>query len=138
MRKQRRSFLKKIGAGLAGLGLVSASISPAKAANDIKGKFVHMVFFWMKESVDDSQKKDFIKDLHDFINNVDVIKSSHVGEPAQTPREVVDNSYTYCLVVTFESKEDQDIYQEHELHKKFIEVSKDKWDRVQVYDSWAL
>jgi hypothetical protein len=60
-----------------------------------------------------------------------------VGEPAGTPREVVDNSYTVCLAATFASKEDQDIYQDHPIHQQYVEDNQDKWTRVQVYDSWA-
>jgi hypothetical protein len=66
------------------------------------------------------------------------IKTKHVGTPADTEREVIDNSYSYCLVVTFDSKKEHDIYQDHTLHKQFIENASDLWEKVLVYDSISI
>ena len=41
----------------------------------------------------------------------------------------------FCLIVTFKSKEDQDIYQDDPTHLKFIENASYLWDKVKVYDS---
>ena len=100
----------------------------------IDGKFVHMVFFWLNEGVD---VQAFMDGTELFLKEVEVVKSYHLGTPAMTPREVVDNSYSVCLVVTFDSKEDQDIYQEHEAHVKYVEEMKDSWHTVKIFDSFA-
>ena len=63
---------------------------------------------------------------------------SHIGIPAQTPRDVVDNSYGYSLVCVFKNKEDQDIYQAHVAHKKFIKDTSMLWEKVVVYDSLTV
>ena len=59
----------------------------------------------------------------------------HIGTPAQTNRPVIDNSYTYSLIVTFPSKEEHDEYQQEEVHQVFIEEAKELWKKVLVYDS---
>lgn len=100
----------------------------------ISGKFVHMVFFWLKPETD---IKAFMAGTEGFLREVEVVKQYHLGVPAMTPREVVDNSYSVALVVTFASKEDQDSYQNHPAHVQYVEENKDKWTRVQIYDSWA-
>jgi len=121
MVNKRRKFIKNsLGvAGLAGLGACTTTSPESKS---IGGNFVHVVLFWMHN-------------LSTFLENVDVIKSYHVGEPAMTPREVVDNSYTFCLVVTFDDVQGHDIYQEHPIHKKFIEDTKHLWSKVQIFDA---
>lgn len=132
---KRRSFLKKaIGSSLLA-GLIPFA---AKAQPSLNGRFVHTVFFWLKNPDNKAEKKQFVEGTRNFLSQVDVIKSIHLGEPAGTPREVVDNSYHVCLVVTFDSKEDQDIYQKHEAHLQYIEENKHLWTRVQVYDSWGF
>lgn len=98
----------------------------------LEGKFVHMVFFWLNEDVD---VQEFIKSTDQFLKKVQVVKSYHLGTPAMTPREVVDNSYSVCLVVTFDSKEDQDIYQKHEAHLKYVDEMSSTWHTVKIFDS---
>ena len=104
----------------------------------IKGSFVHVVYFWLKEPTNNEIRQKFVKSLSNFIDNSAFIQSKHIGTPADTNREVIDNSYTYCLIVTFNSKEDQDKYQAEEGHIKFLEESKVLWEKVLVYDSENL
>ncbi|MBV6655397.1 MAG: Dabb family protein [Mameliella sp.] len=104
----------------------------------IKGSFVHVVYFWLKEPANAEARAQFVTSLSNFIDHSEFIQSKHIGTPADTDREVIDNSYTYALVVTFNSKEDQDQYQAEEGHIKFIEESKALWEKVLVYDSEHL
>lgn len=100
----------------------------------INGRFIHMVFFWLKPETDIA---DFQRATENFLMQVPEIVNYHLGEPAGTPREVVNNTYSVSLVVTFASKEDQDIYQKHQAHLKYIDENKDKWTDVKIFDSWG-
>lgn len=104
----------------------------------MKEVFTHMVFFWMKEPENNDHQKKFEDSLNHFIDNSPQVVSSHIGRAAGTDRTVVDNSYNYCLVVGFASKEDHDIYQDDPAHHKFIDDCNMLWERVQVYDSIKL
>jgi len=97
--------------------------------------FLHIVFFWLKEPGNQDARTKFETSLKTFIGQSAYVKSSHIGTPADTNRPVIDRSYSYCLVATFASKEDQDKYQDEPVHLKFIEESKDLWEKVVVYDS---
>ena len=130
----KRSFFKKASTAVAALGLAPLAVD---AKNTLPGRFVHMVFFWMNDPEDEKTIKQFMKGTETFFKKVETIKTYHIGEPAGTPRDVVDSSYQVSLVVTFDSKEDQDIYQAHQAHLDYIEEYKHLWKRVQVYDSWA-
>jgi len=101
----------------------------------MNGSFVHIVFFWLKEPDNPAARQAFEAALTKFIEGTPGIKSSHVGTPADTDRPVIDSTYTYNLVVVFDSKADHDAYQVHPLHKEFIENAGPLWERVQVYDS---
>ena len=100
--------------------------------------FVHAVHFWLKEPENEKVRATFEASLSQFINNSVFIKTKHVGTPASTDRPVIDNTYTYALVVTFENKEKHDAYQIEEGHLKFIEECKDFWDKVLIYDSESI
>ncbi|MCA6074688.1 VOC family protein [Fulvivirga sedimenti] len=102
----------------------------------IPGKFVHSVYFWLKNPDSESDKKEFLASLEKFIQSSKYITSYHIAPPAGTPREVVDNSYTFNLVATFESAELQDLYQKEDVHLTFIEEASHLWERVQIYDSY--
>lgn len=140
--KTRRKFISRLGGISAVLALGTASRANVLTGGNntsenqkkLEGGFIHIVFFWL---VDDSPevKKKFLSELNPFISQVDEIKKSHIGPPANTDRDVIDNTYSYNLVLTFESKKEHDIYQAHPLHKKFIENASPLWTKVQVYDS---
>jgi len=101
----------------------------------MKGIFVHTVYFWLKNPDDQADRASFETSITKFINGSEYVQTKFLGTPAGTPREVVDNSYTYCLVATFNSKEEQDKYQEETVHKVFVKESEHLWNKVQVYDA---
>lgn len=131
----RRNFIKS--AGLA-TGLISLPFLNVKANPPMKKiKFRHVVYFWLNEPEDAAQKKQFLNNLVEFIDKMekDYILDSFIGVPAATYREVVDNTYQYCLNLGFENKAQHDVYQEHPIHKQFIDKSVHLWKKVLVYDS---
>jgi hypothetical protein len=133
--KNRRSFIKKASAGIALAGLSPLSNKALAGEVEITGALMHHVFFWLKEPANQSHRKQFEKAMADLLK-VETIKMSHVGIPAATEaRGVVENSYTYSFMVMFDSLEDQNIYQKHPIHLKFIEDNSDFWNKVVVYDS---
>jgi hypothetical protein len=99
--------------------------------------FVHHVYFWLKKPVTNEVKGKFEKALRELIT-VETIIDHHLGVPASTNRGVIDTSYTYSLLVTFQNKEDQDVYQTHPAHLKFIADCHDLWEKVVVYDSVSI
>ena len=143
--KARRKFIRKLG-GLTAILALGSSLKaaespdpPHKAGNDkeLEGGFFHMVYFWLINESPEVEKK-FLKELKDFVSQVKEIKKVHIGPPADTDRDVIDNTYSFSLVVTFDSKKEHDIYQAHEAHHKFIENASSLWKKVLVYDSVKL
>jgi hypothetical protein len=96
--------------------------------------FVHIVFFWLKEGSPASAKENLLRDCKELLSKIPTVRSIEAGNPAMTPRPVVDNSYDVGLLVLLDDSAGHDVYQTHELHLQFIARNKDNWKRVQVYD----
>ena len=63
-------------------------------------------------------------------------QKKHLGKTGNTAkRDVIDNSYDYCMILTFPSLEAQRLYQDDPTHLIFIDQAKHLWKKVRVYDS---
>ena len=101
----------------------------------IKGDFIHMVFFWLKNPDNHNEREIFKTLLTEFIDTNPQVVGIHIGEPADTYRSIIDNSYNFSLVVTFPDLATHDAYQIDPSHLKFIEKGKSLWEKVVIYDS---
>ncbi len=96
---------------------------------------MHNVYFWLKDGVSEAEKRGFELGLKDLVHGVPEIHLAHIGKPAKTKdRDVVDHSFAYSLFIQFRTIADHDVYQDHRVHKAFVEKYSLLWDRVTVYD----
>ncbi len=100
--------------------------------------FVHTVFFWFNNPDSEADRARFEASIQKFLKNSKFAKTNFVGVAPKATRDVVDDTFTYKLVVTFESEEAQEGYQNEEAHLLFIEECKDLWSKVIVYDARGL
>ena len=96
--------------------------------------FIHFVLFWMNRDATPTQREQLIADAKTYLGKIPTVRTLHVGKPNMTPRPVVDNTYDVGLCVVLDDPAGHDIYQEHPLHKQFIERNKQNWQRVLIYD----
>jgi hypothetical protein len=108
-----------------------------KQTEGFENLFIHHVYFWLKKPVTAEVRSKFEKGLKALVK-VETIVGYHLGIPAGTAREVIDSTYTYSLLVTFKNRQDQDTYQIHPIHLKFIEDCSAFWEKVVVYDSISI
>lgn len=99
------------------------------------GSFAHTVYFWLNDPESEEVHTLFQTSLKKFILNSPDITTYHIGTPANTDRPVIDSSYSYALLLTFDDKAAQDRYQEDPAHKVFIKECEALWSKVIVYDS---
>ncbi len=97
-------------------------------------QFIHIVYFWLNQDLTQESLRSFEKGLKS-LGTISTVKSFSWGTPADTPRDVVDNSYDYAIIVLLEDVVGHDAYQEDPIHLRFIQDHNDKWTRVQVYDT---
>jgi hypothetical protein len=134
---KRRSFIETSAKGMAAVGLATGAQLTSAKANTFQKLFIHHVYFWLKKPVTADVKTKFEKALRELVT-IETIVDYHLGVPAGTSRDVIDASYSYSLLVIFKNKEDQDIYQPHPKHQKFIADCQDLWEKVVVYDSVSI
>jgi len=132
--ENRRNFVRKIAAGMAATSFMSVSEQANASEVAMKKVFVHHVFFWLKEPKNAEARKEFEIGLKALVK-VPQIQSHHIGTPVESPREVVEDSFTYSYMAFFKDKADQDIYQTHPVHLKFVEDCQHLWEKVIVYDA---
>ena len=132
--ENRRNFVLKVAAGMAASGFMYIPGQAIASEVPLKNIFVHHVFFWLKDPKNAEGRKQFEMGLKQLIT-VPQIQSSHIGTPVESLREVVDDSFTYSYMAFFKSEEDQNIYQTHPIHLKFIEDCQHLWEKVVVYDA---
>ncbi|MCX2574949.1 Dabb family protein [Pedobacter sandarakinus] len=94
----------------------------------------HHVLFWLKADTTSAQKTAFRKSL-ETLQNIDVVKTFHLGTPADISRAVVDTTYTFSLLLIFDDMAGHDEYQVHPLHKAFLDEFKVYFERVVIYDA---
>jgi len=95
---------------------------------------IHNVYFWLHEDLDSQARNNFEQGLESLCNDTDV-QSGYFGKPADTHRDVVENSYTYSLVLFFNNLDAHDRYQQiSPVHHAFINAHQPKWQKVIVYD----
>lgn len=99
-------------------------------------RFVHNVYFWLKNpdnTADAAQLEKGIK----MLSTITHVQHFFVGKPASTDRPVIDNTYSFHLMLTFDNQEKHDAYQIDPIHKKFVTDCSALWEKVQIYDAVA-
>lgn len=105
---------------------------------EFDSNFSHTVFFWLKNPENQADRTAFETSLKKFLDNSGYAKTKFIGIPPKASRDVVDGSFTYSLILSFDSAESQQAYQDEAPHKMFIEESSDLWTKVIVYDSVGI
>ncbi|GEM68518.1 hypothetical protein SMI01S_21240 [Sphingobacterium mizutaii NBRC 14946 = DSM 11724] len=115
-----------------------AATAPEAAAQTEElgaGLIVHNVFFWLKEGITAEEEKDFMN-FFEELKKVPGPKALRFGKPAPTtPRDVVDNSFSYYLLVTFNTMDDINTYEHHQIHLDAVDKFSKYWTKVQVKDA---
>ncbi|MEN0054161.1 MAG: Dabb family protein [Mucilaginibacter sp.] len=94
----------------------------------------HHVLFWLKADTTDDQKAAFRKGL-ESLEQIETVKTFHVGTPAAIERAVVDTTYTFSLILFFEDMAGHDVYQVHLVHKAFLDEFRVFFEKVVIYDA---
>lgn len=100
----------------------------------LENKFIHHVYFWLKNP-DSKEDRDKLIEGLKKLTKVKTIKAYHIGKPASTSRDVIDGSYSISWFTLFDTAADQDSYQVDPIHKKFVEECSHLWSKVIVYDT---
>lgn len=97
--------------------------------------FIHHVYFWLANPASQADHAALLAGLQ-ALSKTPTIQQFHIGVPAATNRDVIDNSYAFSWLVVFANQADHDTYQNTDpIHQHFIASCKHLWNKVVVYDS---
>ena len=105
-------------------------VSAPKAADP----FIHSVYFWLNKEATPSDHLKFEETLN-MLKKIRGVKKLYVLKPANTPRDVVDNSYDFALIIHFKNREAQNAYQVDPIHQQAVDIMRPLIDRFVVYDA---
>ena len=95
----------------------------------------HIVFFTLAESNEANRAK-LITGCKKHLQDHDGVVHFSVGVNApEYNRDVNDRDYDVALHLVFATAKDQDAYQTHPRHLKFVQECKPLWKKVRVFDS---
>lgn len=126
------------------LALLLALLAPVQSyadkteSREFDPAFTHVVYFWLKNPDSVAERSKFEAAVKQFMEDSRYAKTRFVGVAPKSTRDVVDDSFTYSLILSFESAEAQEKYQAEQAHKVFVETCKELWKKVIVYDSIPL
>lgn len=115
-------------------GAIADSAAPSRQNREIK-QLIHHVFFWLRNR---DSKEDLAKLLEGLrgLGKIEAVRKLHIGVPADTEkRDVVDATYSASELMFFDDTAGQKAYQDHPIHKNFVERYGHLWEKVIVYDS---
>ena len=116
-------------------GTATASEAASQTEELGSGLIVHNVYFWLKEGITEVEEKDFMN-FFEELKKVPGPKALRFGKPAPTTaRDVVDNSFSYYLLVTFNTMDDINTYEHHPIHLGAVDKFSKYWTKVQVKDA---
>lgn len=130
----RRQFITESGKAALAAGLGASLAANSTNHMSIENKFIHHVYFWLKNPDSKEDKAKLVEGLKK-LSKVKTIKMFHIGQPADTNRDVIDSSYAVSWFTLFDNAADQQSYQVDPIHLKFVEECSPLWNKVVVYDS---
>jgi hypothetical protein len=119
--------------------LMLAAFIPALQAQTQKpmtGKFLrHVVLFKFKDSSSSADVKKVEDAFRALPSKVTTVKGFEWGK--NNSPENLNQGFTHCFFVSFETEKDREEYLPHPAHKAFVEVLTPHLDKVLVIDYWA-
>src|SRR5437868_2885244 len=130
MSQDRRKFITN--SVMLTSGLAASSLP---SFHEAKKQIIHHVFFWLKNPHSKEALDKLLTGLRS-LEKIETVRKIYIGVPATTEiRPVVDASFSASELLFFDDLAGQKTYQDHPIHKKFVEDCSHLWEKVIVYDS---
>jgi len=108
--------------------LGAVGLKPADPIKNVR----HIVMFKFKDDVGKAKVDEIVAAFGKLKNKISEIADYEAG--TNVSPENLEQGYTHCFVVTFNTIADRDAYLPHPAHKKFVELLDGKIDKVLVFD----
>lgn len=109
--------------------------SPASAADPADRVLRHVVMYKFKDSTTPAQVEEVVAAFNGLPKKIDAIIGYEAG--INVSQEGKSEGFTHIFVVTFKDQAGRDAYLKHPAHDAYVQVVKDKREKVIVFDYWA-
>lgn len=121
---------------LGAIALVSVLAGLAVSRPTAEGKVLrHVVLFKFKDTATPEQVKQVEDAFRALPSKINLIRGFEWG--TNVSPENLNQGYTHCFLLTFDSDKDRDAYLVHPAHKDFGKLLGPYLDKVTVVDFWA-
>lgn len=133
---KRRNFIVTGTIAALATGTITTALAAGGEVLQPKRTFYnHSLLFWLKKELTEKEVEAFTG-FFTTLSRLPYVKALYYGKPANsTPRKVVDNSFTYNLVMEFDSLEDLEAYGKLPDHLDAIKKYSPYWERMIVHDA---
>lgn len=107
---------------------------PATAADGDK-LLRHIVMYKFKDGLPAAQLQEVIDAFAGLPKKIDTIVGYEAG--TNVSPEGKSEGFTHVFVVTFKTAADRDAYLVHPAHQAYVQVVKDRREKVIVFDYWT-
>lgn len=119
---------------MCGVAMVLSKVL-TEAADQPKRVLRHMVLYKFKDGLEPAKIQEVVDAFAGLPMKIDTIIGFEHG--TNVSKEGKSEGFTHCFVVTFRDEKGLATYLEHHAHQDYVQVVKDKRDKVVVFDYWA-
>jgi hypothetical protein len=98
-------------------------------------KLHHAVYLWANPDVTEAERAAYVKDCWELLGAIPSVRSLRVQTPAGPSEGRVDNSYTYALILGFDSLEGLRQYEADPRHQELSRRHGKMWKTVRIHNS---
>ena len=112
-----------------------AAVPKAQAGNEDKKMLRHMVLYKFKDDLKPSQVQEVVDAFAALPGKIDTIVEFEHG--TNVSPEGKSEGLTHAFVVTFRDEAGRAAYLVHPAHLEYVQVVRDKREKVVVFDYWT-
>lgn len=111
------------------------SMTPPALSAESDKLLRHIVLYKFKEGLPAAQLQEVIDTFAGLPKKIDTIVGFEAG--TNVSPEGKSEGFTHVFVVTFKTAADRDAYLVHPAHAAYVQVVKDRREKVIVFDYWT-
>lgn len=112
---------------------LSSTLAPRVGAADKVLR--HVVMYKFKDTTTPDQVQQVVAAFDSLPKKIDAIIGYEAG--TNVSQEGKSEGFTHVFVVTFKDEAGRDVYLKHPAHDAYVQVVKDKREKVIVFDYWT-
>ncbi len=120
---------------IAGFAMTLAYPSGSTAAEKGGRVLRHIVLYKFKDNQTPAQIQEVVDAFAALPSKIDTVVSLHYG--TNVSEENKSEGLTHCFLVTFRDEKGRDAYIKHPAHQDYVNIVKDRREKVVVFDFWA-